>query len=108
MPAWVEIAVPVILCRNHPRLNRPTNAKLRIIPADSALACRIVKLIHQVKRFRIGLERDEPVAKAFGHIHHLAILGRERFAEPLAERRRAGPQIEDAIPQSAADTTYDF
>src|SRR5215211_452011 len=46
--------------------------------------------------------------KPLWHVHHLAILGRKRFAEPLAECGGIGPQVENAIPQSAANTSNDF
>src|SRR6476646_7651754 len=108
MPARIEVAGSHVLFRDHRRNDRPTNSKFWIVPSNSAFRLARVKLVDEVQRLGIRFECYEPMRKTFGHVHHFAVIGRKRIAEPFAECGRLRPQIENAIPKRPTNAANNF
>src|SRR5271157_6303068 len=97
-----------VLIGDHHRRDRPFQSKVRVVPANPALAVGRVELVGEIKGLRIVLERYESVRKTLGHVDHASVLSAELYPDARPESGRPGSQIQDQIPERTSDATHDL
>ena len=69
-----------------PRRDRPVDRERRVVPDESAVACRGIEFVDLVGDHGVGLERAEPVGKAARNEQLLAVPRRSASRRPSGRR----------------------
>ena len=88
--------------------HRPLDANRGVVPHQATFILRVVKaraLVHERRRLA---EHNKAVGKAFGNVELLLVLGRERDALPLAERRASLAQVHRHVKDFAIDHAHEL
>src|SRR5579862_4061102 len=88
--------------------DRPPNRETRIVPSHTPFPFGRVGGAREIKRFGVVLKRQDGMRKALRHIHHETVLGAQFRAEPLAERGRTRPEIENDVMERAANAANEL
>src|SRR3954471_2522699 len=80
----------------------PLDADLRVERVDAVLALGCVPLRAEVDHGGVVGERHEPVAESLGEVDGVVVLVVQADDLPLAEGRRAGPDVHDHVEDRAA------
>src|SRR5690348_311875 len=80
---------------------RPWKADIWIVPADSAVVCRVIEIRNLVHHDHIVLQRDEAVSEANGHVQLATGFGRQLDRSMSSESGRATPHVDRNIKDSA-------
>src|SRR5438270_12991952 len=106
--AGKEIRVGPISFINHTHRYRPVYSKDGIVPTHTSPTFRSVNLRHLVEDFRGVFERLEPVRETLWNVKHAVVLRRQFDSDPLFERWRCRPEIDNDVVDRALGATHDF
>jgi polysaccharide pyruvyl transferase WcaK-like protein len=104
----VDVADRCVCLRHHDGLPWPVDAKAGVVPPQSARTRRVVANTDVVVEVRIVLERDESVGETGGDEQRQSILGSEFDAQVLEPGRGSAPEVDDHVPDRAANTSHEF
>src|SRR5215208_5218046 len=86
-----------IFNRQYGILNAPGNADFRIVPYDTALVFREIKIIAFVEKFRRFRQNQVAVSKSGGDVYLPHVFSRQQNAYALPELRRAASNVHNHV-----------
>src|SRR6202023_2727720 len=88
--------------------NTPGDVQIWVVPGDAALVGGIVKIATLIQELDWIGKRQKSVCESARNVDLILLLGRQQYAGPLPEVRRAGTNINHDIERFAFDNTAQF
>src|SRR5262249_47101768 len=106
--SWPKIRVVTIFIGDHSNLERPLNAKSRIVPSQSPRMSRSIEFGHLIEYFRVLIESEKTMSEPLGDVQHSPILRRKLCGQPLSEGGTVGTQINNYVVNGSHRATDQF